>query len=166
MNNARRRESGHSRDGDRWYPFISMPYPLSRPVPVDGRPGEVKTPGIGIGSTSLLAAREAVSSIRLHYERLSHSAAHISLPTSRRNVCRDADQIALSISDACSALPLVPSLPSVPRSIVALPPPRSGTAADLMELSARPRQHVPLIFHSRVYQLLSGVMLHCPGRRC
>lgn len=73
-----------------------------------------------------LGGERAFSSIRLHYERLSHSAAHISLPTSRRNVCRDADQIALSISDACSAPPLVPPFPSVPLSIVALPPPRSA----------------------------------------
>lgn len=42
----------------------------------------------------------------LHYEGLSHSASHISPMTlpSRRNVCHYAGQIALSISNACSAL--------------------------------------------------------------
>ena len=44
--------------------------------------------------------------VRMHYERLSHSPAHISRPLSHQNVCatrRRAGQIALSISDACSA---------------------------------------------------------------
>lgn len=45
MNNARRRESGHSRDGDRWYPFISMPTTpnLLRPMPSRSR----RQPGVG-----------------------------------------------------------------------------------------------------------------------
>lgn len=44
------------------------------------------------------------SSIRMHYERLSHSPAHISRPLSRQNRLCDAGQIALSISNACSAV--------------------------------------------------------------
>lgn len=98
---------------------------------------------LGLGSTSLLTARERIFlHPSLHYERLSHSATHISLPTSRRNVCRDAGQIALSISDACSA-PLLVLLHSRLSVLPFLPPLYLALSllfvlhrCDLMELSA------------------------------
>lgn len=133
-------------DGIHLFP---CPTPLGPSRSAPGRPGK-STPGPASGR--LRSWRR--ESIFLHPPALwtfvtfggSYQSADVT-----RNVCRDAGQIALSISDACSAAPLVPPFPS---SIVALPPPRFR--CDLMELSVHPRQHVPLIFHSRIYQLLSG----------
>lgn len=97
MNNTRRRESGHSR---RW-PMVSIYFRASirHSTPNGVRWSRQST------SAGTLRRERSLPLTYLHYERLSHSAAHISLPTSpsRRNVRRDAGQIALSISDACSA---------------------------------------------------------------
>lgn len=167
MNNARRRESGHSRDGDRWYPFISMLPPLSPPHHL--------VPTLSPSQPASIRSRSRPASGRLRSWRRAHfplsacimNVCHIRRlisvcppPTSRRNVCRDVGQIALSISDACSAsshppfpLPL-PTFSSLSSSPI-LVPRISSLSAPLLRLDgikrATPCQHVPLIFHSRIY---------------
>lgn len=126
MNNTRRRESGHSRRR----PMVTIYF--RAPIQYSTRTESL------VDFTLHPPRRKTFSpSYCLHYERLSHSAAHISLPTSpsRRNV-RRAGQIALSISDACSALTL-------PHLVLLFALHRCG----LMESSAHPCQHAPLIFH-------------------
>lgn len=132
-------------DGDRWCPFIFMCLFLS-PILHERQPVD---DGVSRGLRSTLRLSRSsttVSSSCSHYERLSHSAAHISAPTSpsRRNVRRDAGQIALSISDACSAPSLTLFL-SLARSFsLSFAPLRLDGVK-----CAPPYQHAPLIFHPR-----------------
>jgi len=124
MNNTRRRESGHC-DGDRWYPFISMS-PSGTQLP---RTESLTSPGTFRGERSL-PLTTCIMNV-CHIRRL------ISVCRPRRH----AEMFATTPARLRYRFPMLAQLSLYLVLLLALH--RCG----LMESSAHPHQHAPLIFH-------------------